>query len=1413
MNTRTSSLRLWLVMLLALVVAAAGLHAPPAVAAPAPVAEVQEEPPIPVPPLVTQEWNGSTGVVTSNERWVRSVTDLAELTEEPEVRDAALKILATGDAAAIRRWALNDMPVIEEQVRERKRLEAADRLAKVKALVGTGVPGGYFDTEVRRVYAGTDEDRWAFLAYGADIARARDEKKVGDERERAAALRERLRVFAAAAPAGTQVKTAAEQALAGDDKAVSAFFATGYAAAAKADAAAREKHLADLEARNKALEELSDLAKRAERASQARAQMMVAHGNGVRALQRSANAMGGAANAARNSQRILAGGGTVASKAGSLAIEKQIIADQLSVAQLAVQQAQAAAAASQVAAQTLDETGLTYGIEWSAITVGMREAAVAAVGAITTAGHAVDATIATNAAQGSQAQAEAHARQAEKWRQHAADHAAAAAKLAAAAKKQADAAKTAAARTKTAKEQAQAAEAKAWAEAEKTRQQRQAAEAQAAEAERQRKIAEAERVQAEKHRAEAEKQEAIASNARAAADAQAAVADQAWQKSDAADQAASNANNRAWQQEATARDARDQAMAAEREEQTAKAKAQALRAAAAHAETEAEKQEAQAQADEADRQAGIAATAARSARASANTATGAAANARAAAKQAEYAAERAWAAAEKAQAAASAADAAADEAESLSRAVHAARVRADAKAAEATAQQVKAAEAASKAQSLAVQAADEAVKSLWAADRTKAEAQAAGTEAVAASEQAETAVRAAAAAAQSAAGIAQPANTAIALVSPFTGADIDADFVAQVAAQALVIGTEQATAAQARAAEALAAAEAAEAAAEHAADQVRPAYLSAAQAARSAADAAESAAQARQAAAQAAADAAAARTAAASAARADAQARADAAAARQAANEAANDAAIAGRSAQQARDDADAADRAATKAESDAAAARAAATAAEAAATQARQAADSAQQHADSAAAAADQALQHATEAQKAAERAEEAERERAAQELADAIANIPPEATGDDLTQYLTPEELAQLRQAEQEAGMSVLDFIKAEAEDLFWDLSGAGDLVSCVRDGNVVACLWTLVGLLGVVKMARATYKLGKLVPKLLTFLDRIKDAKKRRDALRELARRKKKLKDDEDSCPVRTPNSFLPGTPVLLADGTTVAIEQVKVGDRVLATDPIAGVTLGKPVTAVIVGAGQKSLVDVTIDIDGARGDKTATVTATDNHPFWVPALNDWIDAGRLSQHQWLRTSAGTYAQISAISHHTASTRVHNLTVADLHTYYVAAGDQPVLVHNENCGETDHLGDDYEVTKGPGVYTIHLKDGRKYVGSSHTNMRERVNDSLLNSNHAVSRAKYKRDDIQNVTWTDYPFVSPRRGSRLDTRTGEQNLMDEFLEGGTTLVNQKYPEVPMPHHVPDYVGKFKERGQLPYAKIGKKYLPPHLQ
>ncbi|WP_455354058.1 RHS repeat-associated core domain-containing protein [Streptomyces sp. SYSU K217416] len=158
----------------------------------------------------------------------------------------------------------------------------------------------------------------------------------------------------------------------------------------------------------------------------------------------------------------------------------------------------------------------------------------------------------------------------------------------------------------------------------------------------------------------------------------------------------------------------------------------------------------------------------------------------------------------------------------------------------------------------------------------------------------------------------------------------------------------------------------------------------------------------------------------------------------------------------------------------------------------------------------------------------------------------------------------------------------------------------------------------------------------------------------------------------------NSFTGGTLVLMADGSRKPISKVKVGDLVIATDPKTGRTSVQTATATIIGKGAKDLVKVTLAIPGDKAGKSATVTATAGHPFWVPSLRAWLDAGTLLPGQWLQTSAGTWVQVSDVQRWTERTTVHNLTVTDAHTYYVLAGAAPVLVHNCGNASIDELAD---------------------------------------------------------------------------------------------------------------------------------------
>lgn len=146
----------------------------------------------------------------------------------------------------------------------------------------------------------------------------------------------------------------------------------------------------------------------------------------------------------------------------------------------------------------------------------------------------------------------------------------------------------------------------------------------------------------------------------------------------------------------------------------------------------------------------------------------------------------------------------------------------------------------------------------------------------------------------------------------------------------------------------------------------------------------------------------------------------------------------------------------------------------------------------------------------------------------------------------------------------------------------------------------------------------------------------------------------------------NSFVAGTLVLLANGSKAPIENLAVGDEVLATDPETGETSAQPVVATITGTGEKDLVTLTIvGSDGVSG----SVVATSGHPFWVPDARKWVDAGDLQPGQWLQTSSGTWVQITAVQHDHREQTVYNLTVNSAHTYYVYAGAADVLTHN--CG----------------------------------------------------------------------------------------------------------------------------------------------
>ena len=150
-----------------------------------------------------------------------------------------------------------------------------------------------------------------------------------------------------------------------------------------------------------------------------------------------------------------------------------------------------------------------------------------------------------------------------------------------------------------------------------------------------------------------------------------------------------------------------------------------------------------------------------------------------------------------------------------------------------------------------------------------------------------------------------------------------------------------------------------------------------------------------------------------------------------------------------------------------------------------------------------------------------------------------------------------------------------------------------------------------------------------------------------------------------------SFSPDTPVLLASGKTKAIGKLKDGDQVESANPDTGKKEGGRTVQHIWINHDTDLLDVVVSTGHGH---TATIHTTANHPFWDNTTHSWVSAGNLKPgHQLATTNDGQHPTVLATKVTPGAADRWNLTVQQLHTYYVMAGSTPILVHNTDCGTT--------------------------------------------------------------------------------------------------------------------------------------------
>ncbi len=277
-----------------------------------------------------------------------------------------------------------------------------------------------------------------------------------------------------------------------------------------------------------------------------------------------------------------------------------------------------------------------------------------------------------------------------------------------------------------------------------------------------------------------------------------------------------------------------------------------------------------------------------------------------------------------------------------------------------------------------------------------------------------------------------------------------------------------------------------------------------------------------------------------------------------------------------------------------------------------------------------------------------------------------------------------------------------------LVGDLIGVTDAVNCFTKGDVMGCISTALTfvpwgkIFKAVKVGVEAFKVWKMIDRAEEVIRGAEDVAKAAEGAAEAVRGEAAAADaalaaetkaenaaadaaksrgggDGPSCSI---HSFVASTPVLMADGTVKAIATVHSGDVVLATDPQTGISRSEVVVRQIVTKTDREFTELSLrsSTHGAHAPPaTAQLTTTWHHPFWNASLHRWTNASELAKGTLLREPDGSTASVVGVRNYHGTAVTYDLTVAELHTYYVLAGDLPILVHNSGGDAWWDTGDD--------------------------------------------------------------------------------------------------------------------------------------
>lgn len=199
---------------------------------------------------------------------------------------------------------------------------------------------------------------------------------------------------------------------------------------------------------------------------------------------------------------------------------------------------------------------------------------------------------------------------------------------------------------------------------------------------------------------------------------------------------------------------------------------------------------------------------------------------------------------------------------------------------------------------------------------------------------------------------------------------------------------------------------------------------------------------------------------------------------------------------------------------------------------------------------------------------------------------------------------------------------------------------------------------------------------------------------DEIADAAKGPAKKADVPSAPPKKGCHSFVPSTRVLMGDGSLKAIGAIALGDQVMAADPDTGLS-GPREVITLHNNKDWDLTDLTVAVDPdptVEGDESIqTINTTWAHPFFDATELTWVEAKDLKTGQRLTGLNGELITVSNVHNYVGMQWMNDLTVAEIHTYFIVVDGAPILVHNNGGTSFDacFLGDSPAAQAGKEVH----------------------------------------------------------------------------------------------------------------------------